>query len=42
MGPIGAVWLSRYTCFLSLAFAALGLLLLALGQGHHAIPVFGF
>ena len=42
MGPKGAVWLARYTCFLSLAFAALGLLLLVLGRGHHAIPVFGF
>ena len=27
--------------FLSLTFAALGLLLLVLGRGHHAVPLFG-
>lgn len=30
MGPKEAVWLARYMCILSLAFAALGLLLLVL------------
>src|SRR5918998_2494825 len=41
MGPMEAVWLARYMCFLSLAFAGLGLLLLVLGRGHHGAPVFG-
>ena len=36
-----AVWLARYMCLLSLAFAALGLLLLVLGREHHGAPVFG-
>src|SRR5215211_3663099 len=36
MGQKEAVWLARYTCFLSLAFAVLGLLLLVLGWGYHA------
>src|SRR5918997_5480181 len=41
MGPMEAVWLARYMCFLSLVFAGLGLLLLVLGRGHHGAPVFG-
>jgi hypothetical protein len=41
MGPKEAVWLARYMCVLSLAFAALGLLLLVLGREHHGAPVFG-
>src|SRR5918997_1750337 len=36
-----AVWLARYMCILSLAFAGLGLLLLVLGREHHGAPVFG-
>src|ERR687893_1615127 len=41
MGQKEAVWLARYMCFLSLTFAALGLLLLVLGREHHGAPVFG-
>lgn len=41
IGPKEAVWLARYMCLLSLAFAALGLLLLVLGREHHGAPVFG-
>src|SRR5918998_2348655 len=41
MGPKEAVWLARYMCILSLAFAGLGLLLLVLGREHHGAPVFG-
>ena len=40
MGQKEAVWLARYMCFLSLAFAALGLLLLVLGREHHGAPGF--
>src|ERR671932_2268235 len=36
-----AVWLAWYMCFLSLAFAGLGLVLLLLSQEHPGVPVFG-
>jgi hypothetical protein len=37
MGPKEAAWLAWYMCFLSLAFAALGLLLLVLSREHHGV-----
>jgi hypothetical protein len=36
IGQKEAIWLARYMCFLSLAFAVLGLLLLVLGREYHA------
>jgi hypothetical protein len=36
-----AVWLAWYMCFLSLAFAGLGLVLLVMSRGHPGVPVFG-
>jgi hypothetical protein len=40
MSPSEAAWLARYTCAVSLALAAVGLLLLALGREHAGNPVF--
>ena len=40
MGQKEAVWLARYMCLLSLAFAALGLVLLVLGREHPGAPGF--
>ena len=40
MGPGEAAWLAWYMCAVSLALAAVGLLLLALGAEHPGVPVF--
>src|SRR4051794_35926274 len=40
MGPSEATWLAWYTCAVSLALTALGVLLLALSQAHRGVPVF--
>jgi hypothetical protein len=40
MSPREATWLAWYTCAVSLALTALGILLLALSQAHRGVPVF--
>jgi hypothetical protein len=40
MGPAEAAWLAWYMCAVSLALAAVGLLLLVLGAEHPGVPVF--
>jgi hypothetical protein len=40
MSPSEAAWLAWYMCALSLAFTALGLLLLVLSRAHPGVPVF--
>jgi hypothetical protein len=40
MGPSEATWLAWYTCAVSLALTALGILLLALSEAHRGVPVF--
>ena len=40
MTPSEATWLAWYTCAVSLALTALGILLLILSQAHRGVPVF--
>src|SRR5215207_6816268 len=40
LNPREAVWLAWYMCFLSLAFAGLGLVLLLVSREHPGVPVF--
>jgi hypothetical protein len=40
MSPREANWLAWYTCAVSLALTAIGILLLALSQAHRGVPVF--
>jgi len=40
LNPHEAVWLAWYMCFLSLAFAGLGLVLLLVSREHPGVPVF--
>ncbi|MDQ5826923.1 MAG: hypothetical protein M3441_22350 [Chloroflexota bacterium] len=40
MSPSEAAWLAWCMCAISLAFTALGLLLLVLSRAHHGVPVF--
>ena len=40
MSPREATWLAWYTCAVSLALTAIGILLLALSQAHRGVPVF--